>query len=42
MKKFTNHIDSRPETIEANVAALEKLADCKLSRFERQDMGLIL
>ncbi len=47
MKKFVNHIDhvtwiSKPETIEANVALLEKLADAKLERFERQDMGFVM
>lgn len=47
MKKFTNHIDhvawiSRPENLEANVAQLEKLADAKLTRFERKDMGFIM
>jgi hypothetical protein len=46
MKKFTNHVDhvawiSRPENLEANVAMLEKLADAKLTRFERKDMGFI-
>jgi hypothetical protein len=47
MKKFTNHIDhvawiSRPENLEANVAQLEKLADAKLTRFERKDMGFVM
>ncbi len=47
MKKFTNHIDhvawiSRIENIEANVAQLEKLADAKLTRFERKDMGFVM
>lgn len=47
MKKFTNHVDhiayiSRPENLEANVALLEKLADAKLTRFERKDMGFIM
>jgi hypothetical protein len=47
MKKFTNHIDhvawiSRPENLEANVAVLEKLADAKLTRFERKDMGFVM
>lgn len=47
MKKFTNHVDhvawiSRPENIEANVARLEKLADAKLNRFERNDMGFVM
>jgi hypothetical protein len=47
MKKFSNHIDhvawiSRPENIEANVAQLEKLADAKLTRFERKDMGFVM
>jgi hypothetical protein len=47
MKKFTNHIDhvawiSRPENLEANVAQLEKLADAKLTRFARKDMGFIM
>jgi hypothetical protein len=44
MKKFRNHVDhvawiSRPENIEANVAMLEKMADAKLTRFDRHDMG---
>jgi hypothetical protein len=47
MKKFVNHLDhvawvSRPETIERNVMELEKLSGVRLTRFERQDMGLIL
>jgi len=47
MKKFTNHVDhvawiSRPETLEANVAELEKLTGAKLTRFERQDMGFVM
>ena len=47
MQKFTNHIDhvawiSRPENLEANIAQLEKLADAKLVRFEREDMGFIM
>ena len=47
MKKFVNHIDhvtwiSRIENLEANVATLEKLADAKLTRFERHDMGFIM
>ena len=47
MKKFSNHIDhvawiSRPENLEANVAQLEKLADAKLTRFERKDMGFVM
>lgn len=47
MKKFSNHIDhvawiSRLENIEANVAQLEKLADAKLTRFERKDMGFVM
>jgi hypothetical protein len=47
MKKFVNHVDhvawvSRPETIEANVRELEVLSNAQLTRFERQDMGLIL
>jgi hypothetical protein len=47
MKKFTNHIDhvawiSWPETLEANIAQLEKLADAKLTRFERKDMGFVM
>jgi len=47
MKKFVNHVDhvawvSRPENIEANVKALEKLSNARLTRFERRDMGLIL
>jgi hypothetical protein len=47
MKKFTNHIDhvawiSRPETLEANVARLEQLADAQLARFQRNDMGFVM
>jgi hypothetical protein len=47
MKKFRNHIDhvawiSRLENIESNVAELEKLADAKLTRFERKDMGFVM
>jgi hypothetical protein len=47
MKKFTNHIDhvawiSRPETLAANIARLEELADAKLTRFERKDMGFVM
>ena len=47
MKKFINHVDhvawvSRTETLESNVAHLEKLAGVKLTRFERKDMGLIM
>jgi hypothetical protein len=47
MKKFINHIDhatwiSRPETIEANVAMLEKLSGAKLTRFDRKDMGFTM
>jgi hypothetical protein len=47
MKKFTNHVDhvawiSRFETIEDNVARLEQLADAKLVRFERKDMGFVM
>lgn len=47
MKKFTNHIDhvawiSRRENIEANVTQLEQLADAKLTRFERKDMGFVM
>jgi hypothetical protein len=47
MKKFTNHVDhvawiSRPANLEANVAELERLADVKLTRFERKEMGLVM
>ncbi len=47
MKKFVNHIDhvtwiSRPETIEANVAELEKLSGATLTRFDREDMGFTM
>jgi hypothetical protein len=47
MKKFINHIDhvtwiSHLDSIEANVAELEKLAGAKLQRFERQDMGFVM
>lgn len=44
MKKFINHVDhvawlSRPDTLEANVAHLEKLTGATLARFDRHDMG---
>lgn len=44
MKKFINHVDhvawlSRPDTLEANVAYLEKLTGATLTRFDRHDMG---
>jgi hypothetical protein len=47
MKKFTKHVDhvawiSRPETLAANVAELEKLTGAKLVRFERKDMGFVM
>ena len=47
MKRFVDHIDhvtwiSRPETIEANVAELERLTGARLTRFERQDMGFVM
>lgn len=47
MKKFTKHIDhavwiSRVENIEKNVAALEKITDSKLTRFDREDMGFVM
>jgi hypothetical protein len=47
MKKFVNHVDhvawvSHPETIEANVSELEALSGARLTRFQRDDMGLIL
>lgn len=47
MRKFVNHIDhvawiSRPENLEANVAKLEVLADAKLERFVRKDMGFVM
>jgi hypothetical protein len=47
MKKFTNHIDhvawiSRLETLETNIAQLEKLTDAKLTRFAREDMGFVM
>jgi hypothetical protein len=47
MKKLVNHIDhvawiSWPETLEANVAALEKLTGAKLERFERRDLGFVM
>lgn len=47
MKKFVNHIDhvtwiSRPESIEANVAMLEKLTGATLTRFDRRDMGFTM
>ena len=47
MKKFVNHVDhvawiSRPENLEANVDKLEKLADTKMTRFERKDMGFVM
>lgn len=47
MKKFTNHIDhvtwiSHFQNIEKNVAALEKLTEAKLVRFDRNDMGFVM
>lgn len=47
MKKFINHVDhvawiSSPETLDANVALLEKLTGAKLQRFERKDMGFVM
>jgi hypothetical protein len=47
VRKFVNHIDhvawvSRPENLEANVAKLEVLADVRLERFVREDMGFIM
>jgi hypothetical protein len=47
MKKFTNHIDhavwiSHVQNIEKNVAALEKITDSKLTRFDREDMGFVM
>lgn len=44
MKKFINHVDhvawlSRPDTLEANVAELERLTGATLTRFDRHDMG---
>jgi hypothetical protein len=47
MKKFINHVDhvawiSHLETIEANVAELEKLTNAKLTRFQREDMGFVM
>lgn len=47
MKKFVNHIDhvtwiSSPENLAANVAKLEKLADARLQRFDRKDMGFTM
>jgi len=47
MKKFINHIDhvtwiSRPENIEENAVALERLTEAKLVRFERKEMGFVM
>ena len=47
MKKFVNHIDhvawvSRLENLDANVAELERLANARLMRFRREDMGFII
>jgi len=47
VRKFINHIDhvawiSRPENLEANVTRLEVLADAKLERFVREDMGFVM
>lgn len=47
MKKFINHIDhvtwiSRLDTLEANVAELERLSGAKLTRFQREDMGFVM
>ena len=45
MKKFVNHVDhvawiSRPENLEANVAALETLSGRRLSRYENTALGI--
>lgn len=47
MQKIVDHIDhvvwiSSPENLEANVASLEAIANTKLTRFEREDMGFIM
>ena len=47
MQKFVNHIDhvawvSRLENLDANVAELERLANARLMRFRREDMGFII
>lgn len=47
MKKIVDHIDhvvwiSSPENLEANVSTLETVANTKLTRFEREDMGFIM
>jgi hypothetical protein len=47
LKKFTNHIDhvawiSWPATLDENVARLETLAGVKLTRFDRQELGIII
>ena len=47
MQKFTNHIDhvawiSRLENLEANLAALEARADCKIARFEHRENGYVI
>jgi hypothetical protein len=47
VKKFINHIDhvawiSWPRNLVANVARLERLADTKLTRFERKELGIII
>jgi hypothetical protein len=47
MKRFINHVDhavylSKWETIEANVANLEVIADAKMEHCEREDMGCVI
>ena len=47
MKKIVDHIDhavwiSRPENLEANVKLLETVADTKMTRFQREDLGFIM
>jgi len=47
VKKFINHIDhvawiSWPRNLDANIARLEQLADTRLTRFERQELGIII
>jgi glyoxalase/bleomycin resistance protein/dioxygenase superfamily protein len=47
VKKFFNHIDhiawiSWPRNLDANIARLEQLADTRLTRFERKELGIII
>ncbi len=47
MKKFTNHVDhvawvSHLCNLDSNLAELEKLTGIALTRFEREDMGIVI